>query len=329
MKKVVIALIVVLAFTQALFAGGSKDNQQKIILRWGTVVADGNVTVDMMRRTAEEINSKTNGRVEVQVFSNGVLGSGRDLVEGVQSGIVDMTIEGPGYLAPYVPAASILDAPFIYRDVDHMLKVFRSPFMDRIKDEMLKKNVRILGEIYYGTRHVTTGKVPVYSVKDVGGLKFRVPENRSYMEMVNSWGARPTPVSLAELYLSLQSGIVDGQENPLSTIEAQKFYEVQKYVVLTSHIIAVTIIIVNENSWKRISPEDQKIIQTAMNNGMEWNNAEMIRREGYLVDELKAKGMEFITPDRESFRTVTGPYMLERFEAEWGKGSWDEIQNVK
>jgi tripartite ATP-independent transporter DctP family solute receptor len=333
MKKAFVFLLTAVMLAQAAFGGGGAGDkpagQQKTVLRWGTVVAEGNVTVQMMRRVAEEVNSKTGGRVEIQVFANGVLGTARDLVEGVQSGMVDMTIEGPGYFAGMVPVATVLDAPFIYRDAEHMAKVYKSPILEKIGAEFIKKNLRILGAANYGTRHLTTGKIEVHSVKDVQNLKIRVPESKGYVEMINSWGAKPTPMALTELYMALQTNVVDGQENPLPTINAQKFYEVQKYVILTGHITTANIVFINEGVWQKISPEDQKIIQTAVDNGIVWNDGEIKRLEQELVSELTAKGMIFITPDRESFRTVTGPWITRQFEADWGKGLWEQIQDVK
>jgi tripartite ATP-independent transporter DctP family solute receptor len=332
MKKGFVFLLAAVLLSQTAFAKGSGDTsaqQQKIILRWGTVVAEGNVTVQMMKRVAEEVNAKTGGRVEMQVFANGVLGTSRDLVEGVQSGMLEMTIEGPGYFASMVPMATVLDAPFIYRDAEHMANVYKSPVLEKIGAEFLKNNLRILGAANYGTRHLTTGRAEVHSVKDVQGLKIRVPESKGYMEMINSWDARPTPMALTELYMALQTNVVDGQENPLPTINAQKFYEVQKNVILTGHITTANIVFINEGVWRKITPEDQKIIQAAVDSGIVWNDAEIKRLEQDLVAELTARGMTFITPDRESFRAVTGPWITQRFEADWGPGLWEQIQNVR
>ena len=331
MKKVLFFLVAVLLLTQTVLAGGGgqQSQQQKVVLRWASVLSESNTIVQMMNMIAEEVNSKTNGRVEIQVFPNGVLGSSRDMAEGVQAGMVDMIVEGASFYSGSIPMVSILEAPFVYRDPEHISKVYKSAFGDKLKAEFLKDNLRILGALYYGTRHLTTGNIPVNSVRDVVGLRIRVPEIIGYMEMINSWNARATPMALAELYMALHTGVVDGQENPLPTIYAQKFYEVQKYVILTGHIINPNFIFINENSWKKLSPEDQLIVQAAMDKGTAWNDAELMRQEESMVAELAALGMTFITPDRESFRAVTGPWLVERFEADWGKGTWDEIQNVR
>jgi tripartite ATP-independent transporter DctP family solute receptor len=327
MKRFVISVFVLL-LAASLFAGAVNEKKEKIILRWGTVHADSTITTQMMRRIIDEVNSKAKG-VEIQGFNNGVLGSSRDLVEGVQTGMVDIIIEGPGFFSSKIPVSTIVDAPYIYRDAEHMSKVLNGQFGQQLNEQFLKNNVRILGAFYYGTRQLTMSKAEVHSVKDMQGLKIRVPENKAYMEMIASWGARATPMPLGDLYLALQTNVVDGQENPLPTIDGQKFYEVQKYIILTSHIVAPNFIFINEPAFQKVSPEDQAIIQTAMKNGIAWNDAEVLKSEETLRKDLVTKGVTFITPDLESFRTVTGPWLISKFETDWGKGTWESIQAVK
>ena len=192
----------------------------------------------------------------------------------------------------------------------------------------LEHNVRILGTFYYGTRHLTTTDKPVYSPDDVKGMKIRVPESALYMSMIEAWGARATPMSLGELYLSLQTKVVDAQENPLTTFDAQKFYEVQKYVILTQHIICPNQIYINENVWQKISPEDQKIIQDAVDEAIEWHNEQIIQEEQALIEELEGRGITVITPDVEAFRSITGPYIEAKFRDKWGEGTWDMVQSL-
>ncbi|MDR1059408.1 MAG: sialic acid TRAP transporter substrate-binding protein SiaP [Treponema sp.] len=328
MKKAIILLVAAVLLAPAVFGTGSSD-QQKAVLRWGSVHAETTITTQMMRRIIEEVNSKTGGRVEIQGYPNSSLGGSRDLVEGVQAGIMEMISEGPAQFASWIPMASIAEAPYIFRDIDHMNKALNGPFGDRLNEEFLKKNVRLLGSFYYGTRQLTTTRAEVRSVKDMQGLKIRVPEVKAYVEMINSWGARPTPIPFGDLYMSLQTNVADGQENPLPTFDGQKFYEIQKYLILTDHIICPNMIFINEDAWKKISPGDQQIIRTAVANGIAWNDVEVIKSEELLKKDLADKGVTVITPDVESFRAVTGPWLVSRMEADWGKGTWEFVQDVK
>jgi tripartite ATP-independent transporter DctP family solute receptor len=330
MKKAIVLALAAVMLAPAVFGGGAGEKPvQKQVLRWGSVYTDTSIQQRMEVKTAEEVNAKTGGALEIQTFGNSALGSSRDLVEGVQAGMIDIICEGPGYFASAIPIASILDAPYTWKSMEHMDNALNGSFGDELNVEFVKNGVRILGAFYYGTRHLTTTKAEVRSVKDMTGLKIRVPEIMAFMEMINSWGGKATPIPLGDLYLSLQTNIVDGQENPLPTFDSFKFYEVQKYVILSGHIVNPGFIFINEEVYKKLSPTNQKILLDAVKNGIAWNNSEMVKAEAQLQGELKAKGVTFITPDAESFRNATIPVLLPKFESAWGKGTWDRIQNIK
>jgi tripartite ATP-independent transporter DctP family solute receptor len=332
MKKIALLLVVVMVVlsVSTVFATGASQGQGgKVVIRWGEVNSEATIRTQMMRRIIQEVNPRTEGRVEIQGHPNSTLGGSRDMVEGVQAGIVEMITEGPAQFAPWIPLASIAEAPYIYRDVDHLNKALNGEFGKRLEAEFLKKNVRLLGALYYGTRQLTTTNKEVRSVRDMQGMKIRVPEVKSFVEMVNSWGARPTPITIGDLYLSLQTNVVDGQENPLPTIDGQKYYEIQNYIILTDHIICAGMIWMHEDTWKKISPADQKIIQEAVTNGIAWNDVEVVKQEEALKKSLAEKGVKVITPDVESFRAVTLPHLSRAMEADWGRGTIEFIQNIR
>jgi TRAP-type C4-dicarboxylate transport system substrate-binding protein len=164
---------------------------------------------------------------------------------------------------------------------------------------------------------------------DLVGFKLRVPENDVFKAMAEAWGAKPTPMNFGELYLALKQNVVDGQENPLPTIKSGKFEEVQKYLVLSGHIITPRLVVVNEAFWQGLPPGDRTIIQNAVANGIAWQNAELIKQEGTLVDTFKAAGMTVITPDPKTFRDPVIAKVPKMFEAKWGPGTYDKIQAVR
>jgi len=192
-----------------------------------------------------------------------------------------------------------------------------------------KRGMRILGTTYYGIRQLTTTDKEVRSVKDMKGFKLRVPENEVFMAMAKSWGAKPTPMNFNELYLALKQHVVDGQENPLPTIDAAKFYEVQKYLVLTGHIITPRLVVINERFWEKLSPEDQKIVEAAVQHGIAWNNEQILSKEKALLEKFKEKGMIIIKPNVEEFREAVLKVVPKMFEKKWGKGMWEKIESVK
>jgi TRAP-type C4-dicarboxylate transport system substrate-binding protein len=147
--------------------------------------------------------------------------------------------------------------------------------------------------------------------------------------MAEAWGAKPTPMNFGELYLALKQNVVDGQENPLPTIKSGKFDEVQKYLVLSAHIITPRLVVVNEAFWQGLPAGDRTIIQNAVNNGIAWQNAELVKQEGSLVDTFKAAGMTVITPDPKAFRDPVVAKVPKMFEAKWGPGTYEKIQAVR
>lgn len=329
MKKALVLIGLLCILMTPIFGQGAQESKESVVLKWGAVHTPTSVTTQLMNRVIENVAEKTEGRVEIQGYPSGALGGSRDLVEGVMNGMVDITTEGPAQFSSWIPMASIAEAPYIWRDRDHLNKALNGSFGDTLNTEFLKKNVRILGAIYYGTRQLTTTNTPVYSVKDMQGMKIRVPESDLYLEMVKSWGAKPTPLSFNELYLALQQNVADGQENPLTTFDGSKFYEVQKYVILTDHIICPNMILINEDAWQKISPSDQKIIEEVVAEAINWHDAKVMQAEQDLLDSFRAKGVTIIDPDVESFRAKTVPWILPKFESAWGKGTWESIQAIK
>src|SRR4051794_16553318 len=160
------------------------------------------------------------------------------------------------------------------------------------------------------------------------GFKPRIPEVDPFRAMTEAWGARPTPLNFNELYLALSQGAVDGQENPLPTIQSGKLYEVQKYLVLTGHIITPRLVIVNDAAWGKIPQADRSIVQAAIRSASAWQDNEIATQEAGLADPLKKGGMTVVEPDVKSFRKPVLAKVPAMFESKWGKGLWDRIQSL-
>jgi TRAP-type C4-dicarboxylate transport system substrate-binding protein len=147
--------------------------------------------------------------------------------------------------------------------------------------------------------------------------------------MAEAWGAKPTPMSFNELYLALQQSVVDAQENPLPTIDSGKFQEIQKYLILTSHVITPRLVVVNEGVFQKLSSEDQKILTEAVQAGIAWQNAELRKQELALIDTFKAAGVTVIEPDVAEFRKAVLDVVPKMFESKWGVGMWDKISSAR
>lgn len=302
---------------------------QATVIRWADGQPQAHPSPQSAVKAAAEVKEKTGGRIEIQTFPNGQLGSSRDMVESVASGALTMVTEGAAQLGQFVPQISIIEAPYIWRDAAHMTRALKSPLIDELNKALVeKRGMRMIGVTYYGVRHLTSGSKPIKSVDDMKGFKLRVPEVDTFRAMAEAWGARPTPLNFSELYLALSQGAVDGQENPLPTIQSAKLNEVQKHLVLTSHIITPRLVIVNESAWTKLAEADRAIVKSAVETASIWQDAEIAKQEAGLAETLGKAGMTVSTPDLESFRKPVLATLPAKFESKWGKGLWDRIQSL-
>lgn len=299
----------------------------EVTIRWGDVIAGSHPAAQMIERVAKEVAEKTGGRIAVQGFPDGQLGGSRDMIESVANGVQHIVTEGAANFGQWVPSISVVEAPYIWRDAAHLQKVLNGPVGQGFNDQLVaKRGMRILGWTYYGTRQLTTTSRPVKTVADVAGLKLRVPENDVFRAMVEAWGAKPTPMNFGELYLALKQNVVDGQENPLPTIRAGKFDEVQKHIVLTGHIITPRMVVVNEEFWKGLKADDRAAIQTAVSNAITWQDEQVAKQEKDLLETFAKAGVTITEPDVESFRAPVLAALPKKFEAKWGAGTFEKIR---
>jgi len=259
---------------------------------------------------AEEIKKRTNGKFEIQVFPASSLGKETDINQGMQLGTVDMIISGPSFAARSYPRLGIAYYPFLFRDADHQAAYSKSAVFKEMVDGFREKTgIQILAYTYYGARH-TTSKTEFKDCAGMKGLKIRVPDVPAYTATPRACGANPTPIAFAEVYLALQNGTVDAQENPLTTIEAKKFYEVQKHIMLTGHIVDGLTTQVAPHVWSKLSDAEKKIFSDVALEAAARATAQIKKREGELVEEFKKKGLGVHTVNRQSFvdavlKTVT------------------------
>ena len=313
----------------ALFAPAVTGRAQAVVLRWGDTAAPTHPSVTATERAGREVKERTAGRIDIQSFPASQLGGSRDMVEAVSSGAMTMVTEGAATLGQFVPPFIIMEAPYIWKDAAHIQRVVKSPLLEELnKLSISSRGMRVIGSTYYGKRHLTTGSREVHAVADMKGFKLRVPEVDVYRAMAEAWGAKPTPLNFGELYLALSQGAVDGQENPLPTIQSGKLFEVQKYLVLTGHIITPRLVIINDSAWEKIAEADRAVIKAAIDSATAWQDAEILKQEATLADSFKKGGMVVIEPDLESFRKPVLDSVPAKFEGKWGKGLWERISAI-
>jgi tripartite ATP-independent transporter DctP family solute receptor len=320
------ALMGAAALAGASLAMPATLRAQSTVLRWGEMLPATHPQALMIDRIAAAAREKSGGRIEVQSFPNGQLGSGKDMVDSVISGALTLTTDGAAALGALLPRLSVIEAPYLWRDAAHMARVAGSPaFAEMNADLVARRGLRMLAVTYYGKRHLTTGSREVRSVADMAGFKLRVPPVDTFRAMAEAWGAQATPINFNELYLALSQGAVDGQENPLPTIASAKLSEVQKYLVLTGHIITPRLIVANEAAWSGLAAADRDILDAAIAEAVAWQDGELAAREAALLGAFRDQGMTVIEPDVESFRAPVMAKLPPMFEDKWGKGTWDAL----
>jgi tripartite ATP-independent transporter DctP family solute receptor len=277
---------------------------------------------------AEEIKKRSNGKFDIQVFPASTLGKETDINQGLTLGTVDMIISGTSFAARTYPRIGIAYYPFIFRDGDHLLAYSKSPvFQEMVKEFREKTGIQITAYTYYGARH-TTAQKPFTNCEGMKGLKIRVPDVPAYRATPESCGANPTPIAFAEVYLALQNGTVDAQENPLTTIEAKKFYEVQKAIMLTGHIVDGLTTQVAPHLWNRLSDAEKKMFTEVTQEAAARASAKIKKHEAELVDEFKKKGLQIVQVDRKSF--VDAVLKAKTLESQgYTRSDYDRIQAIK
>ncbi|RJF92313.1 sialic acid TRAP transporter substrate-binding protein SiaP [Noviherbaspirillum saxi] len=277
---------------------------------------------------ADEIGKRTNGKYKVDVFPASQLGKENDINQGLALGTVDIIISGSSFASKSYPPIGVTYYPYVFRDADHLIKYTLSDvYRDLTKGYEDKTGNKIIATTYYGARQTTSNR-PIAKCADMKGLKIRVPDVPAYLAMPRACGANTSPIAFAEVYLALQNGTVEAQENPLTTIEAKKFYEVQKNIVLTAHIVDHLNTVIAGKLWKQLSEDEKKVFSDVTREAAQRASTDVVTREKELVDVFKQKGLSVTEVNRDEFRdTVLKNVKFEDFG--YRKSDWERIQAVK
>lgn len=312
----------------AMIAASAFSSHAETVLKWAHVYETSEPFHTDSVWAAEEIAKRTDGRYKIEVFPASQLGKEADINQGLKLGTVDIIISGSSFAARDYKPIGVTYYPYIFRDPSHLLAYTKSDVFKKLTGgyEEATGN-RIVAVSYYGTRHTTSNR-PIAKCADMAGLKMRVPDVPAYLAMPRSCGANTAPIAFAEVYLALQNGTVEAQENPLTTIEAKKFYEVQKNIVLTGHIVDHLNTIVSKTRWASLSDEDKAIFTEVMQEAAARTTKTIEAREIALVDEFKAKGLSVTEVDKSDFeKNVVEKVKFEDFG--YDKSDWEAIRAIK
>lgn len=263
------------------------------------------------------------GALTVKLFPSSTLGDFKAMVAQVKGGELDIVMTGYPDMSYIIPELKLIGAPYVVRDFDHLKKIVAGPWGQKMSAKFNQQGVEVLDVWYYGTRQTTSNK-PINSMADLKGLRMRTPNVPFLIAYASGVGATPAPVAFAEVYLALQTNQVDAQENPLPTIEAMKFFEVQKSIAMTNHFVASSAIQISKATWDGFSDKEKGWVRDAVAAGGKVSNDLTFGKEKSLIDAFKAKGLTITTPDLAPFRAAMKPY-YDQLEAEFGAGAIKEV----
>ncbi len=309
--------------------------EETYTIRFNTVAAPTQPQVLAMNKFAEVVENLSGGKIVVKVFHSGQLGDQQTSLLAVMRGDLEMAGDGaPSWFADLgnMPKMGVLNAAYIFRDLDHMYSVMNSPMVKGWFDELASNTgMRVLDTWYLGTRQLnTTEKAgPVYKPEDLKGMKIRMPNNEAFMDMGRAIGSNPTPMGFGEVYLALKLGTIDGQDNPLPTDLSAMFVEVTKYIVLTDHSIGMINPVINEKFWQSLPFEYKTYIIKALEVARYYMNYLVLEQESSLLKQfVDDYNMEIVVPDKEAFMNHAKEfYSQEKFDNAWGKGMYETIQS--
>jgi tripartite ATP-independent transporter DctP family solute receptor len=304
MQRTIRIMVVGTALALALWAGGA---QAQVTMKFGHYVEESHPGHLAAKQFAAKVEARTKGQIKIAIYPNNTLGSPPEVAEQIKLGVTDIGVPTQGQLDKYVKAFGVVMTPFLYDDYDHAHRVLDGPAMAWLKPQIEKQGFVMLANWEYGFRNLTNNKRPILKPEDVKGLKIRVPPELQLQAAMEALGAVVTKIAFPEVYMALAQNVVDGEENPIATIHAMKFYEVQKYLALTRHVYNNMILVVSAKSWAKLTPEQKKIFQEEGLSAGGFMRKALISSEEDLVAKMEKAGVQVTRPQLAPFRAAMGP----------------------
>ena len=313
MKRLLLKTLVAAA---AIAAFGAAQAQDKTI-KFATQNPKGHPIVMGMEKFAEIVAAKSGGKLKVNLFPGGTLGSDQANVSAIQGGTLEMASMNSGILASQVKEFAVYDFPFMFGSNAEAEAIVDGPFGKKLHDKLQPKGLVGLSYFELGFRDITNSKRPITKVEDLAGLKLRVIPNPINVDWVKAVDANPTPLPFPEVYAALEQKAIDGQENPVTVINANKFYEVQKHVVLSHHQYNPQSVLISKKFWDGLTPDQQKIIASAATEATKYQRQQARAQVTTALDNMKKAGMQVtelppaeLDKMRDKMRAVTAKHAV-------------------
>ena len=323
------AAVLAAGLLAASAAGAGAADIQSRNIKVGIGLSDDHPQGRSVARFAELVDAKSGGKMKVKLFASGTLGNDVTMISSLRGGTLEMTVPDTSTLVgiPGLKEFGLINLPFLFDKPEQADQLLDGPFGQRLLAKLPEQGLVGLGYWENGFRHVTNSRRAVNTAEDLAGLKLRVIQNPLFIETFAALGATAQPLPFTEVYTALEQKVVDGQENPLATILATKFYEVQGHTVLSNHIYSVWALLMGKRFWDRLSPDEQKVITEAADEAKAFERETIRAFDAKALDELKANGMQVTTlPEAEvaKLREKTKPVWA-KFTTEFGEASAKEM----
>lgn len=332
MKKIFKVLLALVAMLSLVGCGGSKDTGDKFELKFGITPGVQSNEYKAVKEFADYVAEKSEDRLTVRIYPDSQLGDDREMLAQVKGGSLDLTLAETGRLGLWVKEAEVFQLPYVFDSYDHLRKSLFETEEGQMLFEKFREteNWKILANAYNGSRQTTSNRA-INDINDMKGMKLRVPNAQANLDYARYVGASPTPMAFTEVYLALQTNGVDGQENPLSAINSSKFYEVQDYVALTSHIINDQNYVISDSVFESLPEDLQKILEDGVAKAANSHTEMFINDEVDLLTYFEGKGLTITKPELGEFKKALEPVHKEYIEenGEAGKKLFEAINSAR
>ena len=337
MKKIVsklaLLLMVAVAFTSCskkaetkVEAVSTTSTEKAVVLKLNHVMSNNDPAHAAFVQLAKNVTERSNGSLEIQVYSNSELGSNKDNLEQIKNGARIISVADSALMADYIADYSIMNGPFLYQSTDDLEKLYNSDWHKSIEKESSSKGIKILAmDWYFGKRHIIS-KNPITSVDDLDGLKIRVPSATMWVETMKAMGATPTALQWSEVYSGLEQGVVEAAEAPLSTLYTSKLYEAGKNIALTGHFYGLIGLEMSQKVWDSLSENQQTILVDEIHKQGAIYSQSVLDSEAGWREKLEAEGVTFYDVDNDAFAKKSAS-VYTKFP-KWSAGLYEKVKSA-
>ena len=327
MTRILAALVAVATLGGA--SGTALAQDKKVTLRIASAFDQNTDMMQAAKRLGDLVKESSGGSIDVKTFAGGQMGGEKDNLEALKIGELEMGVFGTYPIVTLAPKYSFFDAPFVFRDRDHVYKVWNGKLGNEVRDIFQKSHgVHSLGMMGRGYRHLTSN-TPINSVDDLKGVKIRMGQSKPFIDAFSGLGAVVVPIALPELFTSLKLGVVSASDGPFDQIYTFKLYEAQKYLAITGHLYATSLWLMNDKFYQGLTPAQRQAVDSSAKDALAYGDQLATTSEKALLDKLQQAGMQVTHPDYAPFMARAKPAIDKLFSELWSVTTAQEIANVR